>query len=229
MIKNVQIIAFDADDTLWDNEPLFQNVEKEVCSLLSEYGNKEEISATLFDVGMQNMEYYGYGAKSFTLSLVETAIKVSSGKVSAQIIDKIISMGKDLLNIPIKLLDGVEDTLEILSGEYKLIVATKGDLLDQQRKLNRSGISGYFDHIEIMANKTEKEYTKLMTSLNISPEKILMVGNSLKSDIYPALSVGMCTLYIPYHTMSKHELADENMKSERLFKVESFRHLIDLF
>lgn len=225
----IQIIAFDADDTLWDNEPVFQNVEKEFCDLLSEYGDKKDISASLFDVEMQNMKCYGYGAKAFTLSLVETAIKISNGNVAVKTIDQIVNLGKYLLNMPIKLLDDVENTLEKLNKEYKLVVATKGDLLDQQRKLDRSGIARYFDHVEIMSDKTEKEYTSLAASLNTSPANIMMVGNSLKSDIYPALAIGMYATYIPYHTMWKHELADENTSTNRFYKVDSFSDLIDLF
>ncbi|GAB6007678.1 HAD family hydrolase [Dysgonomonas reticulitermitis] len=229
MKNDIQIIAFDADDTLWDNEPLFKEVEKEFCNLLSEYGNKEDISTALFDVEMQNMECYGYGAKAFTLSLVETAIKISSGNVSGKTISQIVSLGKYLLNMPIKLLDGVEDTLEKLNNEYKLVVATKGDLLDQQRKLDRSGIVCYFDHVEIMSDKTEKEYKSLAASLNTSPANIMMIGNSLKSDIYPALAVGMYATYIPYHTMWKHELAYENTSNNRLYKVDSFSDLVHIF
>lgn len=227
-MKEIEIIAFDADDTLWDNEPLFKEVEKEFCEILAEYGDMAEISSALFDVEMQNMECYGYGAKAFTLSLIETAIKVSRHKISSEKIERIILMGKSLLNMPIELLDGVEKTLEHLNQNYKLVVATKGDLLDQQRKLDRSGLSSYFDHVEIMADKTEKEYKKLISSLNVLPENVLMAGNSLKSDIYPALAVGMYAAYIPYHTMWKHELADENVKNERFFKVETFSQLVNL-
>lgn len=227
--QEIQIIAFDADDTLWDNEPIFQDVEKEFCSLLSDFGNQKDISAALFDIEMQNMECYGYGAKAFTLSLVETAIKVSNGNVAVKTISQIVNLGKYLLNMPIRLLDGVENTLEELDKKYKLVVATKGDLLDQQRKLDRSGIARYFDHVEIMSDKTEKEYTNLAASLRTSPANIMMVGNSLKSDIYPALTTGMYATYIPYHTMWKHELADENTSNERFYKVDSFSDLITLF
>ncbi|NDV94322.1 HAD family hydrolase [Dysgonomonas sp. 521] len=227
-MKGIEIIAFDADDTLWDNEPLFKEVEKEFCNILADYGDTAEISSALFDVEMQNMECYGYGAKAFTLSLIETAIKVSRHKISPEKIERIILMGKSLLDMPIQLLDGVEKTLEQLNRNYKLVVATKGDLLDQQRKLDRSGLGSYFDHVEIMADKTEKEYQKLISSLNVLPENVLMAGNSLKSDIYPALAVGMYVAYVPYHTMWKHELADENVKNERFFKVETFSQLVNL-
>lgn len=225
---NIEIIAFDADDTLWDNEPLFQSIEKELCILLTEYGDMERISSTLFDIGVRNLELYGYGAKAFTLSMIETALKVSDNKISADKIALIIEKGKYLLNMPIQLLDGVEEALSSFSKKYKLVVATKGDLLDQQRKLIRSGLTKYFDHVEIMPDKTEKEYRKLVSALNTQPESILMVGNSLKSDIYPPLSIGMYAAYVPYHTMWKHEVVDENIVSDRFYKVESLSNLSSL-
>ncbi len=225
---NIQVIAFDADDTLWDNQPLFDEIEKDFCDLLAEYGSHTEISEALFAIEMQNMKYYGYGAKAFTLSMIEAAITISQHQISAEKINRIVEMGKYLLNMPIRLLDGVEDTLEQLNKKYKLVVATKGDLLDQQRKLKKSGIAGYFDHVEIMTDKTESEYNKLIASLNTEPQHILMVGNSLKSDIYPALAVGMYAAYVPYHAMWKHELTDENVTNERFLKVESFRQLTEI-
>jgi len=224
----IEVIAFDADDTLWDNQPLFEKIERDFCDLLAEYGTHAEISEALFAIEMQNMECYGYGAKAFTLSLIETAIAVSHHRIPTEKISRIIEMGKYLLNMPIQLLDGVEDTLEQLNKKYKLVVATKGDLLDQQRKLTRSGIAAYFDHVEIMTDKTENEYRKLILSLDAEPQHILMAGNSLKSDIYPALAVGMYAAYVPYHTMWKHELTDENVVNERFLKVNSFSQLTEL-
>jgi len=224
-MDDIKIVAFDADDTLWDNEPLFQDIEKELCGLLSEYGNEKEISSALFQIEMANMELYGYGAKAFTLSMIETALKVSNGNISQDAINEIIEKGKYLLNMPIQLLDGVKDILSVLQHKYKLIVATKGDLLDQQRKFNRSGIAEYFDHVEIMPDKTEKEYKKLASILGVLPENMLMVGNSLKSDIYPPLSIGMYAAYVPYHTIWQHEVVDEDMSHERFFKVSNIRDL----
>ncbi len=172
------------------------------------------------------MRVYGYGAKAFTLSMIETAIKVSNGNIPIETISKIIEKGKYLLNMPIQLLDGVKDILSLLQNRYKLIVATKGDLLDQQRKLDRSGIAEYFDHVEIMSDKTDKEYTKLVSALNVAPENILMVGNSLKSDIIPpALSIGMYAAYVPYHTMWQHEVVDNNISSKHFYKVDNIREL----
>ncbi|MDR3057436.1 MAG: HAD family hydrolase [Prevotella sp.] len=227
-MKEIEIIAFDADDTLWDNQPLFDNIEKELCDILSDYGDESQISTALFNVEMNNMESYGYGAKAFTLSMIETALKVSNYKIPAKVIEQIIDKGKYLLDMPIKVLDGVDETLRLLSKNYKLVVSTKGDLLDQQRKLIRSGLADYFDHVEIMADKTEKEYKKLILSLGVLPKDILMVGNSLKSDIYPALAVGMNAAYIPYHTMWKHELANEDIMNDRFFKVDAFSQLNSL-
>ncbi len=224
-MKDIKIVAFDADDTLWDNEPLFQNIEKELCGLLTEYADTKEISSILFSIEMANLECYGYGAKAFTLSMIETAIKISGGKIPSEIISQIIEKGKYLLNMPIKLLDGVEDILLALQGKYKLIVATKGDLLDQQRKLERSGIAGYFDHVEIMSDKTAKEYNQLAHILSVKPENILMIGNSLKSDILPPLAIGMHAAYVPYHTMWQHEVVDENINNERFYKVGNVREL----
>ena len=185
MRHNIKVIAFDADDTLWSNEPFFQEVERKYTELLSDYGSAKEISAELFKTEMSNLECLGYGAKAFTISMVETALRISAQKVTAEKIQEIILLGKSLLEMPIELLPGVEDTLKALKaqGGYRLVVATKGDLLDQERKLKRSGLTPYFDHIEIMSDKTEKEYNRLLQVLQVAPEEFLMIGNSLKSDM----------------------------------------------
>jgi len=224
-MNNIKIVAFDADDTLWDNQPLFDETERALLSILSPYANEENISSTLFEIEMANLELYGYGAKAFTLSMIEAAIKVSNGKIPTEKISEIIEKGKYLLNMPIQLLDGVKDILSLLQNRYKLIVATKGDLLDQQRKLERSGIAGYFNHVEIMPDKTEKEYKKLISVLGASPCEMLMIGNSLKSDIIPALSVGMYAAYVPYHTMWQHEVINEDISDKRFYKLKDIRGL----
>ena len=204
----IKVIAFDADDTLWSNEPFFQEVERKYTDLLSEYDNAEEISAELFQTEMDNLECLGYGAKAFTISMVETALRVSERKISADKIQQIILLGKSLLQMPIELLPGVEETLKALKeqGRYRLVVATKGDLLDQERKLHRSGLTSYFDHIEIMSDKTEKEYTRLLQTLQVAPEEFLMIGNSLKSDIQPVLAIGGYGVHIPFEVMWQHEV-----------------------
>lgn len=222
---NKRVIAFDADDTLWSNEPFFKEVERQYTDLLKAYGNEKDIYAELFRTEMDNLERYGYGAKGFTLSMLETALRVSNQQVDSATLQKILSLGKSLLDMSIELLPGVEETLRQLSKNYKLVVATKGDLLDQQRKLQRSGLTGYFDHIEIMADKTEKEYRQLLNALGTSPEHFLMVGNSMKSDIMPVLALGGYAVHIPFEVMWQHEVADDSFCHPQLKTVSRFTEL----
>lgn len=229
MMKDIKVIAFDADDTLWDNEPFFQEIEREYTKLLSKYGDAEKISAELFRTEMDNLEHYGYGVKGFTLSMLETALRISKREVPADTLEMIILWGKLLLDMPIELLPDVVETLKALKerDRYRLVVATKGDLLDQQRKLKRSGLSDYFDHVEIMSDKTEKEYTKLVKTLQVSPEEFLMVGNSLKSDIQPVLALGGYAVHVPYKVMWQHEVA-ESFEHPRLRQVKSLKLLTEM-
>lgn len=219
---NRRVIAFDADDTLWSNEPFFKKVERQYTYLLKAYGNEAEIYAELFRTEMDNLERYGYGAKGFTLSMLETALRVSNREVDSSTLQEILFLGKSLLDMPIELLPGVEETLQQLSPKYKLVVATKGDLLDQQRKLQRSGLTRYFDHIEIMADKTEKEYRQLLKALGTSPEHFLMVGNSMKSDILPVLALGGYAVHIPFEVMWQHEVTDDAFCHPQLKKISRF-------
>ena len=230
MKESIKVIAFDADDTLWSNEPFFQEVEKQYTSLLEPYGTADKISAELFQTEMSNLKCLGYGAKAFTISMVETALRTSRGTISGDDIQRIIELGKSLLQMPIELLPGVEETLKTLrtQGNYKLVVATKGDLLDQENKLERSGLSMYFDHIEVMSDKTEKEYRRLLNNLQVSPEEFVMVGNSLKSDIQPVLSMGGYGLHIPFEVMWQHEVV-EVFSHERLYRIGKISHLLNLF
>lgn len=228
MNQTIKVIAFDADDTLWSNEPFFQDVERKYTELLSEYGGTKEISAALFETEMNNLESLGYGAKAFTLSMVETALRISRQTIPAEKIQQIILLGKSLLEMPIELLPGVEDTLKALraEGRYRLVVATKGDLLDQERKLKRSGLMPYFDHIEIMSDKTEKEYLRLLNQLQTTPEEFLMIGNSLKSDIRPVLAIGGYGVHIPFEVMWQHEVVDA-FTHPRLKQMKSLAQLPD--
>ncbi len=177
---------------------------------------------------MSNLECLGYGAKAFTISMVETALRISAQKVTAEKIQEIILLGKSLLEMPIELLPGVEDTLKALKaqGGYRLVVATKGDLLDQERKLKRSGLTPYFDHIEIMSDKTEKEYNRLLQVLQVAPEEFLMIGNSLKSDIQPVLAIGGYGVHIPFEVMWQHEVV-ETFTHPRLKQMKSPAELLD--
>lgn len=208
---NIKAIAFDADDTLWVNEPYFQETEKKFCTLMEDFLPVHSIEKELFKTEMQNLSLYGYGVKSFMLSMIETAIRISDSNANIAVVGKAIEFGKELLEKPIELLQGVEDVLEALKGKYKLVVATKGDLLDQERKLRKSGIEHYFHHIEIMSDKREADYLKLVKHLDIKPDEFLMLGNSLKSDIMPVLEIGGHAFHIPFHTTWAHEKIDHQV------------------
>jgi len=199
------VIAFDADDTLWVNEPYFQETEKTFCGWLGEFAPEQTVSEQLFRTEMSNLELYGYGAKGYTLSMIETAISISKGKITAERVTDIIRLGQSLLTRPIELLTGVAEVLPLFHTRFRLVLASKGDLLDQQRKLNRSGLGRWFHHIEIMSHKTENDYRRLIDNLGIEPDSFLMVGNSLKSDVLPVVAAGGHAVWIPYHTTWKHE------------------------
>lgn len=208
----VKVIAFDADDTLWINEPYFEETEKKFCGLMEDYLAHQGLSQELFRIEIENLKLYGYGIKGYILSMIEAALKISNHTISNEAISKIIEYGKELLQKPIELLDGVEETLEALYGKYKLVVATKGDLLDQRRKLHNSGLGKYFHHIEVMSDKQEKDYTDLVKRLDIAPENFVMIGNSLKSDVLPVLGIGGHAIHIPFHTTWAHERIDHKVE-----------------
>ncbi len=210
MYKSIKIIAFDADDTLWVNETYFREVEEEFAKLLSKYETKNKIDQELFKIEIDNLKCYGYGVKGFVLSMVECALKLSNYTISPKVIEKILQLGKEMLEKPIELLDGVEGVLQKLQENYKLIVATKGDLLDQEKKLEKSGLLTYFHHIEVMSDKKMKDYQKLIQHLDIDSSELLMIGNSLKSDILPLLEIGASAIHIPFHTTWAHEEVLEN-------------------
>ena len=225
MKNKITTIAFDADDTLWVNEPYFQEAEKQFCALLENYHPQHTISQELFKTEMKNLHLYGYGIKGFLLCMIETANSVSNRTVSLKVIDKIIEIGHDLLQKPIELLQGVKETLEALNGDYKLVVATKGDLLDQERKLKNSGLEHYFHHIEIMSEKKEPDYQKLIRHLDVMPQEFLMIGNSIKSDIMPVLNIGGHGIHVPYHTTWAHETVDYTVDHPQFKQV---KHVSDI-
>ena len=227
-MDGIKVIGFDADDTLWVNEPYYREAEEQFVHLLGAYGVNGNIAAALFETEISNLSLYGYGIKAFMLSLVECAIELTDGRVSASDISRIIGMGKSMLERPIELLDDVKRVLEILAPKYRLIVATKGDLLDQERKMRRSGIADYFHHIEVMSDKKEEHYVQLLKHLDIVPEAFLMIGNSLKSDIIPPLELGAWGIYVPFHTTWAHEEVDHEPQSKRYFQVEVLHQVLDL-
>ena len=198
-MKAIKVIGFDADDTLWSNACYFQEVERKFCTLLSDFQPQETLARELYQTELSNMEWYGYGAMAFTLSLIETAIRVSHGQVSAPIIAELLAAGKSILDKPIELFPGVAEILPTLSSSYRLVVVTKGDLLDQERKLAKSGLLPYFQHVEVVTEKHEANYRQLIEFMNILPHEFLMVGNSLKSDILPVLNIGGKAVHVPFH------------------------------
>jgi putative hydrolase of the HAD superfamily len=216
----IQVIAFDADDTLWVNEPFFREAEEKFASLLEDFMPQHAIMKELYRTEIANLNLYGYGIKGFMLSMVETALRISDHKMPLSIIDKIIRIGQEMLEKPVELLPGVEDVLKSLNGDYRIVLATKGDLVDQERKLRKSGLEKYFHHIEIMSEKRVSDYEKLIRHLDIDPSEFLMLGNSLKSDILPVLELGGYGIHIPYHITWVHEQVEHEVEHERFFKLE---------
>jgi putative hydrolase of the HAD superfamily len=227
-MKNLKVIAFDADDTLFVNEPYFQETEQKFCAMMSDYLSKQGLSQELFKTEVDNLHLYGYGIKGYTLSMIEAAMKISNNTLSVEVIGKIIDFGKELLQRPIELLDGVEETLKALQGKYKLIVATKGDLKDQQRKLHDSGLGPYFHHIEVMADKQEVNYEKLLKRLEIESKEFFMIGNSLKSDVLPVLGIGGYAVHIPFHTTWEHEKISHTVKHPNFRTLEKISDVLEI-
>ena len=217
--KNIKVIGFDADDTLWVNETYFREAETAFAKLLSKYETSNKIDQELFRMEMDNLPLYGYGVKAFTLSMVESALELSNYNISTKTIDAILNIGKDMLNKPVELLDGVEEVLKVLSKKHRLILATKGDLLDQERKLEKSGLSDYFHHIEVLSDKKEANYSKLLNHLDINPSEFLMIGNSLKSDILPLVNIKAHAIHVPFHTTWAHEQVTEDEKNGKAYKT----------
>ncbi len=236
LFKEVKYIAFDADDTLWVNEPYFRSAEKEYCTLLERFAPREEIISTLYEVEIKNLAPYGYGAKAFTLSLMETAILFSNKGSSKEAVaplspsemQRIIEIGTSLINVPMEILPGVKEVLKELSGrgKYTLIVATKGDLLDQERKLRCSGLWDYFHRVEVMSDKNEEAYGRLMERLGCSCNEFLMIGNSMKSDILPVLKIGGKAIYIPFHSTWEYEKIEGEILHPNLYECNSCTELI---
>lgn len=224
---NIKVIAFDADDTLWVNEPYFRKTEEKFYALLEGYLTTHNLERELLKTEIDNLSLYGYGVKGFILSMIETALKVSDKNIGPDIIEKIIQMGKELLEEPIELLEDVETVLSALKPKYRLVVATKGDLLDQERKLRKSGLTHYFHHIEIMSEKGEADYLKLIKHLDIKPEEFLMVGNSLKSDVLPVIKIGGHGIHIPYHTTWAHEIVDTNFEHQNFKSVKQVVEVLE--
>lgn len=226
-MKHIKVIACDADDTLWVNEPYFREAEDKFCDLLEDYLPHHSISKELFKTEMDNLELYGYGVKSFMLSMVETIARITDDTADMKLVNKAIGLGRELLNKPIEILEGVEDVLRKLNGNYRLVMATKGDLLDQERKLIKSGLAKHFHHIEIMSDKKISDYQKLLKHLDCKPENFLMIGNSIKSDVIPVLELGGYAVHVPYHTTWEHEKVDVKIDNPKFFEAAHINEVIN--
>jgi putative hydrolase of the HAD superfamily len=210
-INHIDVIAFDADDTLWHNEHIYLNTHDKFKQLLRQYHNEEWIDQRLHETEIRNLQHFGYGIKGFTLSMIETAIELSEGRVSVN----------EMLQAPVELLDGAAETIAQLAESYELMLITKGDLFDQETKIARSGLGDYFSRIEVVSEKDIETYKRITAKHGIAPSRFLMVGNSLKSDILPVIAMGGQAVYIPYQTTWIHErVAEEELDTKQYMTIQ---------
>jgi len=203
-----QVIGFDADDTLWHNERVYVKAQARFKQLLARYHSPEWIDERLYEAEMRNLPHFGYGIKAFALSMIETAVELTEGRVSGGDIQTIVAVAKEMLAAEVELLEHAAETVERLSTLYPLMMITKGDLRDQQAKITRSGLASHFRHVEIVSEKDPATYGDVLRRHAILPERFLMVGNSLRSDILPVLSLGASAVHIPHHLTWAHEAAE---------------------
>jgi len=204
-VADIKVIAFDTDDTLWVNEPIYNKAEEQCKKLVQDYINPSTLSDQLYQTETKNLKLFGYGIKGFVLSLIETVVELSEKQVTGSEIQKIIDIGKDMITHPVELLPGVEETITALKEKYILMILTKGDLFDQESKIARSGLDTYFDYFEIVSDKTKGTYRNVLSRYEVSPSNFLMVGNSLRSDVLPVKNIGSNAIHIPYHSTWEHE------------------------
>lgn len=225
----IEIIAFDADDTLWKNEILYQNALAELREILSPWEIPEKINEIVNEVEHRNMKQYGYGIKAFILSLIEAALQISDHEIHAMEIKKILAIGRSMLEADIYMMPNVLETLKTLQGKYPMMVITKGDLLDQTTKVKRSGLEEFFVAVEVVNEKTEGTYLKILETHQIDPQGLLMVGNSIRSDILPILNIGGKAVYIPADSTWSHEMVpDFNPEVDGFYELTHIGQLPDL-
>ena len=223
---SVRVVGFDGDDTLWHSETRFHVTQGEFRDLLKRHVPDADVDRRLSEMEMKNLSIYGYGVKSFTLSMLETAIELTEGRIPTSDLEVILGWGKRMLMEPTELLDGVEETLRLLSGRYDLLLITKGDLFDQESKLARSGLGDLFLGVEILSEKNTDSYRGVFTRRAIKPEDFVMVGNSLRSDVVPVVSLGAHAVHIPYDVTWHHEhVPEEELPNEGWQRISSIREL----
>lgn len=225
-LKNIKVIGFDADDTLWVNETYFREAENNFCKLMSNFETENKVQQELLKVEMDNLSIYGYGIKGFVLSMMECALTLSNGQLDNKVQKLILEIGKEMLNKPVELIPSIKENLDYFSKNYRLLMLTKGDLLDQERKLEKSGLSKYFHHVEVLSDKQPKNYNDLLEHLKVNPNEFLMIGNSLKSDVLPLLEIEAKAVHVPFHITWEHEKVNE-IKSNNFITVESVTELKD--
>lgn len=228
-MKQIKVLAFDADDTLWENEPYFREVEERFGDLMEDFLPRHTTARELLRTEIDNIDLYGYGIKAFIISMVETALRISEGTIPISAIEKIIALGREMLNKPVVLLPNVEEVLQKVQGKFRIVMATKGDLLDQERKLKKSGLEKYFHHIEIMSEKKEADYDKLIRHLDIRPDEFIMIGNSIKSDVLPVINLGGTGIHVPFHTTWAHEHVEAEINHPNFHQVQSISEIPVLF
>ncbi|QCN95761.1 HAD family hydrolase [Azospirillum argentinense] len=212
----IDTIAFDGDDTLWHNESLFSMTQDRFRALLANHlADPADIDRRLLQAERENLRVYGYGIKGFVLSMIETAVDLTDGRIGGRDIQSLVEFGKAMLEHPVDLLDGVQEVVEALSGRYRLLLVTKGDLFDQESKIARSGLAGRFDAIEIVSEKDPATYRRLLDRHGVDPARFVMVGNSVRSDILPVLAVGGHAVHVPYHVTWAHEVAEPPTENYR--------------
>ena len=219
-------IFFDADDTLWENERYFRAAEDKFAALLSDYTSPQGVQQMLWQKQEDNIPLFGYGSKTYMLGMTDAALELCGGSLPENIYYGIKKIITDLAFHNLEIIEGVEQTLQALQGHYTLIVATKGDLTEQMGKFRSSGLAKYFHHCEVMENKDEKNYLELIAKHDIRPEELLMIGNSVKSDIAPVVAVGGWAMHIPHEIVWVHEMMDMPA-SDRIIEVSGIRDILD--
>lgn len=204
----IRLVALDADDTLWHNEPLFTDTQARFSKLLSRHTDPEVIEQRLYETEVRNLQHYGYGVKAFTLSMVETAIELTGGRVTGDEVAEIVRLGREMLHAPVDLLEGVGEAVRELSETHDLMVVTKGDLLDQETKLARSGLGDFFMDVSVVSRKDRATYEGLLASHALAADEFVMVGNSLRSDVVPVAEMGGHAVHVPYESTWAHEEVD---------------------
>ena len=226
--RPVSVIGFDADDTLWQNEQYYKLTEGHFRSLLADYAEGEHVSDRLLEAEKRNLAHYGFGIKGFTLSMIETALEVTEGRAPSSVISEILAIGRDLLSHPVECLPHARDALEALSGKYFLVLITKGDLFDQERKLAQSGLGDYFDAVEIVSDKTATTYRRIFGKHGEGPERSMMIGNSLKSDVVPAIATGAWGVFVPHELTWVLEHVEKPEEAPRFREIPDLGHVPDL-